>query len=138
MLLNLDMTNSLAREIVKYRKKKGLNQEDVAKGLGLKRSTYAKKEAEGDFTPDEIPGLYRVIGGDRERLLALAKENERLVIENWKEYLITNAINNRATLRVLLMAVSEILAKQRGESVTKVLGELTMAVEGERSMNFLK
>lgn len=132
------MANSLTREIVKRRKAKKLTQRDVADKLAMKRATYAKKESEGDFSLDEVPGLHRALGGSKEELIELTRQNDQIKVEDWKEYLIKNAINSNAALRVLLMALSEILAKQRGESVTKVLNELTMAVEGEKSMHSLR
>lgn len=55
-----------------------------------------------------------------------------VVVDDWKEFLLKNAIDSKAMNRVILMALAEILAHQRGEMVTKVLSELTKAVEQER------
>lgn len=54
------------------------------------------------------------------------------------EYLIKNAIDTRATTRVILMALAEILAKMNNESVTKVLSELAKAVESEKEKNSIR
>lgn len=134
------MATSLTTEIRRLRKVKGddLTQDKVARRMKMKRSTYAKKEAEGAFTIEEIHELHKIIGGDQGRLIELAQQNQKLQIDDWKEYLIKNAINSNAMQRVILMALSEILAKQRNESVTKVLSELTRAAEGEISAHSMR
>lgn len=128
----------LTREIIRLRKEKGLRQEDVAIKLKLKRATYAKKESEGSFVVDEIPALHKIIGGSKEKLQDLASKQSDINIDNWQEYLVKSVISNNAMIRVLLSAISEMLAQQRNESVTKVLSELTTAVEGERLRNSMK
>lgn len=59
--------------------------------------------------------------------------NNAIVVDDWKEEVIKNAIDAKAMSRVTLMALAEVLAHQRSESVTKVLSELTRAVEQERA-----
>ncbi len=132
------MPTPMTKELTKLRKVKKLTQAEVAKMLGIPRATYAKKESEGDFSIEDIPQLHKILGGEKERLSELVRQSDRINIDNWKEYLIKNTIDSRAILRVLLGAMSELLADQRGESVTKVLNELTMAVEGEKSMNSIR
>jgi transcriptional regulator with XRE-family HTH domain len=134
----LNMPNQLSKEIIKLRRAKKLTQNQVADKLNLPRTTYAKKEIEGDFTLEEIPDLHKIIGGNKDVLGDLVRQNDQLRIDDWKEYLIKNAIYSNAMNRVLLSALGEVLAKQRGESVTKVLGELKQAVEVEKSMNSVR
>lgn len=127
---------TLASEVVRYRKIKGLKQDQVADKLKTPRSSYAKKEKDGSFTEDEIPNLAKIIGAPVEELLSLSRDI--IVIDNWKEFLIKSAINNNAVTRVVLMALAEILASNRKEAVGKVLSELTKAVEAERQLHSLR
>ena len=104
----------------------------MADKIGMPRSTYAKKEAESDFTEEEILSLAKVIGG-KDKLLELHKKI--IKIEDWKEFLIKSAINNNATQRVILRTLAEILDKQTGKGLPEILNRLTRAVEEEKALH---
>jgi DNA-binding XRE family transcriptional regulator len=124
-------TNELTKEVVRLRREKGLTQNQVADKLGIKRSTYAKKEVEADFEPEEIFRLSKLLHNSK-----LIELFERIIrIDDWKDFLIKSTINLNATQRVVLMVLAEILAKQRGQKISETLRNLLEDVEAEKSLH---
>lgn len=132
------MSLTLQEEIKRLRKVKNLTQGDVADRMRLPKSTYARKEAAGDFSESDLLQLSKVLGAKIKIADGLSKKTEKkAVIKNEMRFIVHQMILQRSCAKVLLSSVAELLAETRGESVVKVLQTLEAAVEAE-SEAFLK
>lgn len=93
----------------KLRRLKSLRQEDMADRLGLKRGTYAAKEAKGNFTIQELTIIAEVLGVPLEELTN-GKE-VRILDSKQLEILISNQVEIIACLRVLLAGIADLQSR---------------------------
>lgn len=129
------------------REHKKINQSEMADRVGKKRSTYATYEQDVQPSHEVMIKIADVLSID---VLDLYRENFITSLKDYKpkgkstlskevnaqSHTVHATIRMEAMIRVLLRSTAELLAAQRKESVTKVLGELTRAVKDETSAEF--
>lgn len=125
--------NDLRQEIKNLRKGKNrMSQKQLAEKIGMYYKTYENKERYGNFEDSELIEISKVIGG-KDTLLSINKSI--IKITDLNDFLRNSAINTNATQRVVLMALAELLGKQRGVSTSEVLDDLTKIVEAEKALH---
>ncbi len=118
-------------DIKKERSALGLTQQQLSEKTGIPRDRIAKWEQNIGKPKAKDENILLEFFGKK-----IPKSDEVKVIENGLEKIFHDVMQIKAMLRVALRVDAEILSKQRGESVTKVLGELTKAVSDEISVDF--
>lgn len=106
----------------KYRKQKGITQEQIAQELKMMQGTYSNKAKRGTFTDQEINIICSLLGIKKEQILFDTKPSEL-------QFLTSKAIQTESALKVMLGAIAELLARQTGGNVTKVRADLESTVD---------
>lgn len=119
-------------KLIAARKAKGKTQADIAKHLKMDQSAYSRKERTGELSLSEIDKISSYLKVDKE---ALASEG--VTISDLYKLLAEEAIKQDSMLRVILMAVGELLAEKKGVPVGTLLNNLTEAVNSQ-SLNRLE
>jgi transcriptional regulator with XRE-family HTH domain len=126
------------KALKRFRKLKGLNQEDVARQLAEKLnikfpvSTYSSKENRGDFSEEEINIIAGFIGIKPDSITIAEPQflgNDTRV--NTDSYTVTNLLKIESMLRVLLRANAELIAAKRNQPIEDVMNNLLKDVEDE-------
>lgn len=129
------MPKTLQSIIRQQRKAMKLTQSDVADSLKMRRSTYADKEARGDFDSSELKKLSKIIGIPSERLSSL-EVDEGALIKNPQEWIVQAVIRIESINRVILKLMAERIAIDQNRTITEVLLELEQRVNSESLKTF--
>ena len=114
--------------ISQARKRKGWNQTYVAKQMGMKLSTYAKKESDGGFSEEQLKQLAKCLQVKLSELQN-AKANGKIVIDDAMKLLVDKSIINEVYLTVILDGMASLIADIRGKKKEVVLSQMLAQVE---------
>jgi transcriptional regulator with XRE-family HTH domain len=132
-------------DIKVLRKKYGLNQTEFADKLGITREMVGQMERgnrkvskstkillDNFIKENKVPDVGNLVQEDQ----ALYKTKRSVVIDDAASEMLHKIMSMEAMLRIVLNSQAEILAQQRGESVSKVLSEFSKAVNDETLISF--
>lgn len=124
----------LGAAIKAKREELGINQVTMAADLGYLQSTYAGKEPNGRFKPQELKVIAKYLKMDLNDLLAESAKDV-IIIEDVLEHLTIASIKAESVHEVLLSAMAELLSDKRKRNkesgsvnTLEVLKQLTEAV----------
>lgn len=131
-------------DIKKIRKELDLNQTEFAKSIGVSRVTVGQIERGEREISKATKVLLDKFIKDKNVSNSNAVNEEQAPYTNKNSVIVDDAISEithkimtvESMLRIVLTSQAEILAQQRGESVSKVLSELSKAVNDETSISF--
>lgn len=129
--------------LIDYRKSTKLSQEEFANKLGISRELQSKMESgKAPVTNKTKKLIEKEFGKDFDNSIVMEDQAEYFTsgknkaAVNSLQLLSHNAIEIKAMLRMLLRMNSELLAANRGESITKTISEISKGVEDEISIAF--
>jgi transcriptional regulator with XRE-family HTH domain len=110
--------------IISYaRKRKGWNQTFVAKQIGMKLSTYSKKESDGGFSEEQLKQLAKLLRVKYSELKT-AKVNDNLIMDDAMRLMIDDLKDTKVMVHALLHSVAIVIASQRKMKIEAVIQEM--------------
>lgn len=114
---------------------KNKSQKDLASAAGIDEKTFSARKKTGKFSEEEISKMATFLGVDEDELLG---ELRNVGIKDLYMFLAQTAAKQDGMMRVLLSAVSELLAEQRRIPEDEMRQRIIKAVNLESVKNLEK